>query len=213
VGALEHAFPLGYQEPFPYETLLAFHLGQLGGRERAQVQRQLATDPRWRAHLDSVRYLKLEQVAARQDTADLQRYRLEDAMLFCAAVARTHGAVVQKAMAEKAGKVEGHTWGEWDAHLDRCVYCRRMHRDVQARVAAQAHKLAGELLLRDWLLVSVYRDALEAVTRQLRRAQGLPVDENDASVGTEGATTTTEAHVAGETKVLTGSEAGKGRQP
>src|SRR5262249_59139113 len=61
---------------FPYQELLDYARGRADDATRQRIDGQLKADPRWRAHLESVRYLDLEQLAARQDGEALGRVRV-----------------------------------------------------------------------------------------------------------------------------------------
>jgi hypothetical protein len=168
LDALKRAFPAGTEEPFPYETLLGFLRGELDAPGVERVRTRLATDPRWRAHHDSTRHLNLERVAARQDGRDLHKFSRAQATAFCREVARTDGEVLLPLIRKEKEEAAGRARREWDRHIDRCVYCRRMRRLMQARVIREAHGIpADEPLLRDWLLGRHYREPLARLTRRL----------------------------------------------
>ena len=159
---------------FPYEELLAFFRQDL--RDAAACRRigQLVqTDPRWRAHWESIQHLDLERAAAIQDGKDLREFQARGADAFCKAVAQTDGKIFELHL---VGRSERHpldrwTRKEWDRKVARCVYCRRMRRETYASGQRREGGLpAGEPLLREWLLRDYYADALEEVTQAIRRS-------------------------------------------
>ncbi len=155
-------------EEFPYELLLAFRRGELPEPERSRVAASL-TEARWQAHWESLRHLDLEWAAALQDADDLARFLAALPLTdFCAAVARSEGAVLLEVFQEKKSTPEGGV-PQWEAHVERCVYCRRMQRRAYAR---QAQAKLGEPLARDWLLEGYYADALQRVTEAIRQNPG-----------------------------------------
>lgn len=167
-GGPEHAPPSPTFTPFPYELVLAYCHGELAPSEAAYVAAQLSASARWRAHLDSIQYLALERVAAQHDAEALSRFRAVDPEPFCVEVARTEGEVFWELLDETRDPALGHTPREWNRHVDRCVYCRRMRRGIQARIAREIHGLPpGEPLLREWLLEHRYREVLDQVTVRL----------------------------------------------
>jgi hypothetical protein len=155
------------QAAFPYEQLLAYLRGEpQPAAVRAEVEGNLATNRRWRAHHDSVRHLDLERVAARHDGKALAAFRPPQATPLCAIVAKTRGEPLRLLLGRNTDPIHGHERGEWERHLPRCVYCRRMMRLVQAQVVRDAHQVR-EPLLREWLLEPLYREELERVTAAL----------------------------------------------
>jgi hypothetical protein len=167
--------------------LLAYFRSEMTSPQlRAEIQQRLQTDQRWQAHWDSIRHLDLERAAAQQDAEDLRRY-LESLLgreqaarqaaapgarrqrveiePFCRAVALSDGMilvpVVERRRATRAGDLF-----RWSEHLDECVYCRRMQRQVFAR---RDQEQLGEPLLRDWLLGRHYLPLLDRVTSTLVR--------------------------------------------
>jgi serine/threonine protein kinase len=168
VAVLAQVFPTRPVEPFPYEKLLAFTRGELDAHECDEVRQCLTSDPRWRAHHDSLRYLGLERLAARQDGRDLRHFSVHEATPFCRAVAHSKGEVLLPLLGEEAEASAGWPRSEWDAHADQCVYCRRMRRLMHARrICAENELGADEPLLRDWLLASYYREPLDEITSAL----------------------------------------------
>lgn len=153
---------------FPYEQLLAFSRGQLNRAASDEIQRRVETDPRWRAHYESVRFLDLERLAARQDAKELEGFVAPKDAPFCRSVAQSAGAVLRDLLREGAQRPASQGSEGLREHALRCVYCRRMLRLQQADLARDANGLPpGEKLLREWLLEDAYREALDRVTGQL----------------------------------------------
>jgi DNA-directed RNA polymerase specialized sigma24 family protein len=154
--------------PFPYQELLDYARGRGGDAAKRRIDRQLKADPRWRAHLESVRYLDLEQLAARQDGEALAHFGPDQRTPFCRHVARSAGQVLLRLSSEGEALVEGLPRDDWEKHALDCVYCRRVQRLAHAELARRGAGLGeGEPLLRDWLLGRHYRDRLERVTKEL----------------------------------------------
>jgi hypothetical protein len=153
---------------FPYGLLLAYCRGQLhDAGERARVEQQLASDPRWQAHRDSLRNLDAEMIAAWQDARDLERLAGQAPTEYCREVARSEGRVLLPLVRREGEEAAGRSRREWARHLDGCVYCRRMRRVLYAEERRRAAGLPdGEELLRDWVLRPQYQAALDAVTRR-----------------------------------------------
>jgi hypothetical protein len=156
------------QDALSYEELLAFYRGELDARACAKIKTNLTRSRRWRAHLDSVRSLDLERAAARQDAESLQRFDVANATPFCREVARSRGDVLLRFIRREQETALGEPRAAWDRHVNRCVYCRRTRRLMQARFVCETNDVPeGEPLLREWLLESYYRAALDEVTRKL----------------------------------------------
>jgi hypothetical protein len=151
--------------------LLAYHRRQLRDPvEVAEVEAELSASPRWRAHLESVRFLDLERAAAIQDGADLQAFRVEAAGQLCVYAAVSAGELFARA-ARTPAAVREETRREWARHTQACVYCRRMRRRAVARVEAERAGLPeGEALLREWLLERSYAAALQERTEEIVKA-------------------------------------------
>jgi hypothetical protein len=156
------------QASFPYQQLLAFHRGELADPQvYAAVDERVRKDRRWQAHWDSIRYLDLDRAAAFQDAAELGRFTAAQATPFCNSVAESCGDVFVPLFygANGAGDWDRKAWSQ---HVDRCAYCRRMRRHTHARLQRRDAGLpAGEPLLRDWLLMPRYVEALREATRRL----------------------------------------------
>jgi hypothetical protein len=170
---------------FPFLELLAFVRGDISDpREYARIADLVQGDRRWRAHWESVRSLDLERAAAVQDARDLRTF--DEPTEFCRAVAASGGAVLLPLL---RGQDRAGEWRrrQWDRHLRRCVYCRRMRRQVRARLECEENGLpGGEPLLREWLLEPLYAEALNAVTRRLGPAAAATetlVAAHDTAVG------------------------------
>jgi hypothetical protein len=168
--AVHQMGPAAHQQndTIAYLQILAYYRGELSDpRDCLAVEDQLRSNPRWQAHVESIRYLDLERAAAIQDCADLARYTTDQATPFCRAVAETRGGIFDAMIheTETANKDQRRAWTQ---HADQCVYCRRMRRLAHAR---QQQREAGlpvqELLLRDWLLQPCYLQALRDATRRL----------------------------------------------
>ncbi len=163
---------------FPYEELLAFYRGEVRPSvRRAEIERLVRHDPRWKAHWESIEFLDLERAAAMQDGQDLQQFSLESASEYCRTVARTEGSLFEplvQGLAERdATGLAGR--GEWASHMDDCVYCRRMWRLAHARAVSRRTALPeDELLLREWLLQDYYQHALQEVTEQVKALETPP---------------------------------------
>jgi DNA-directed RNA polymerase specialized sigma24 family protein len=155
-------------EAFPYARLLAYYRHELQDPvEIASIESEVNTSPRWRAHLESVRYLDLERAAASQDGKDLKAFPIDSAGPLCRNVAVSKGEMFVRA-ARYPHALREETRKEWSAHVRICVYCRRMRRGAVARVEAEKAGLgADEPLLREWLLQSYYSEDLARVTRAL----------------------------------------------
>jgi hypothetical protein len=159
---------LQQNDTIAYLQILAYYRGELSDpRACSAVEDQLLRDPRWQAHVESIRHLDLERAAAIQDAADLARFKTAQATPSCRAVAETRGEILEAMLHENetANKDQRRAWTQ---HADQCVYCRRMRRLAHAR---QQQREAGlpvqELLLRDWLLQPCYLQALRDATRRL----------------------------------------------
>jgi hypothetical protein len=197
---LEQGLPAGEQQAFPYELLLRFANDELDAAARAGVQRQLATDPRWRAHHESVRHLKLERLAARRDARALAGFNEDKATPFCLEVARTGGDALLP-LVQRGGEARP----DLQQHVEGCVFCGRMSRLAQARVLAEAHRLPpGEKLLRDWLLEPTYGPALEQVLARLRAAAA-PAPRRQEEGGDASTVIERQAQGDEETVILPGS--------
>ena len=157
-----------HQAVFAYQQILAYYRGELSDpQECAAVEEQLRKDRRWQAHWDSIRYLDLERAAALQDAAELARFTEAQATDFCRAAAEYRGEKFDATMdlGDRARNAVSH---EWDQHVNRCPYCRRMRRLAYAQQQQREAGLPpGELLLRDWLLQPCFLDALREATRRL----------------------------------------------
>ena len=149
-----------------YQLLLAHKQNQLSPQQRELVGEVLRA-PRWQAHYESLRFLDMERAAARQDATDLRRLLEQPSTgwitRFCRAVAGSAGRVLVGVIDDQAATPEGSA-DEWDRHLDRCVYCRRMQRVALAR---EERPRPDEPLLRDRLLEGIYADVLRQVTRRV----------------------------------------------
>jgi hypothetical protein len=172
---------------FPYPELLAFVRGDISDpRVYARITELIHSDRRWRAHWDSVRTLDLERAAAVQDARDLRAFA--ESTPLCRAVAHSRGAVLLPLLQGQDRAADWHR-GRWERHLRHCVYCRRMRRQLRARVQAEENGLPdGEPLLRDWLLEPLYAEALSALTRRLGRSPASPPTEtviagHDTAIG------------------------------
>lgn len=151
-----------------YQTLLAFHQGQLDARSYAAVLQRLAANRRWRAHLDSLRSLDLEEAAAQHDALNLGRFETANATAFCREVAATGGEVLSRFLRRQQDEALGAARPAWDQHVNGCVYCRRMRRLMQAQIVRERNDIPeGERLLRERLLEDLYRAALDRVTQAL----------------------------------------------
>ena len=167
---MQHTTPLD----FPYRELLDYYLGKLtDARLRAEFEKLLQNDPRWKAHWESVRNLDLERAAAVQDAEDLRRFLAHVSARpaaaaprisvrsprittpgvidpFCKAVALSDGMILLPVIQKRAATREGD-WKAWARHVGECVYCRRMQRSVLALQEQRLLDMPGPLL-RDWLL-------------------------------------------------------------
>ena len=156
------------QHSFAFQQILAYYRGDLADpRACAAVEDQLRRDRRWQAHWESIRYLDLERASALQDAIDLAGFGAARATPFCKAVAE-YGTRIFDALIGGADGTAGRTRQEWNRHVDRCAYCRRMRRLAHARQEQREAGLpAGEPLLRDWLLQPCYVEALREATHRL----------------------------------------------
>jgi hypothetical protein len=180
---------------FPYQQLLEYFQGRLNDPKLcADFERNLNSDPRWKAHWESVRHIDMERAAAVQDADDLRRFlahvsarpaaaapriaiktpRVTAATPpsgpgvidpFCKAVAISDGMILVPVVERRAATREGD-WKAWQRHVDECVYCRRMQRSVIALRERQRLDLPGPLL-RDWLLRDLYAPLLDRVTNTI----------------------------------------------
>ncbi len=157
---------------FPYSTLIDFWQNRpVDPALRVQVGQWIENDLRWRAHWQSLRYFDLEQAAAAQDARDLARFPEGRPREFCVFVARSAGRVLEP-LVQGEDAAGGFSRAEWDAETDRCVYCRRMRRRVQAAaVARDAGLPADEPLARDMLLGPLYAAELDAATERVLAAE------------------------------------------
>ena len=162
------------QSTFPYEELLLYYRRELRDPRRcADAKNLVETDPRWKAHFESVEFLDLERAAAIQDGKDLQELLEkwgsgeQEPSYFCLAVAETKGAVFDPLIRGETDRDReiAETGERWTEHVDRCVYCRRMRRLAHARCQRESCKpRIEEPLLRDWLLKDHYSSVLGEVT-------------------------------------------------
>jgi hypothetical protein len=155
---------------FPYERVLAHLRGEVADSQAcAAIEERLGDDHhpdhrRYLAHVDSVRYLELERVAALQDGEDLKRFSEEDVTEFCRALAVRGEEILADLV---AGRARAGDWSrqQWAEHVDCCVYCRRRRRQAHAHAERQKAGLPeDEPLLRDWLLSCYYEEELAQVT-------------------------------------------------
>jgi hypothetical protein len=155
--------PNGGQMEASYEELLAYHRGRLHDPLALQrIEGLVNTSPQIRAHLESVRFLDLERAAATQDAADLGRFDAAQADPMCEESAFTEGVVFQQGATAETRK-------GWARHARTCVFCRRMQRQVLARVEARRAGLPdGQVLLVNWLLDHHYSRLLAAVAQAIR---------------------------------------------
>lgn len=161
------------ETPFPYEELLAYYREELRDPDRcAEIRKLVETDPHWKAHFESVRFLDLERAAAIQDGKDLQKLfeqwklREQEPESFCKEVASTDGKVYKPLIqGGDRARESAKTKERWAEHVDQCVYCRRMRRQAHAKFQReQCDPPIEEPLLRDWLLEDHYVPVLKKAT-------------------------------------------------
>lgn len=158
-------------ERFSYEKLLAFYRGEVSDPQTRATMEELINTPRGKAHWNSIRFLPLEQAAAIHDGKALRLFLETVPTDFCIAVFETRGKLfLRHAPGKKRLKEDKWRQSEWNRHVDECVYCRRMMRQVYAAEERRALQLENhlpkkELLLRDWLLQPYYINALKKAHR------------------------------------------------
>lgn len=153
--------------------LLDYHRGrELRPGRRQRIDELIRRDKRWAAHYESVRFLDLERLAARQDAAELKAFLDDPSRItpYCREVAAGASAVLRDLL---GGGFGARDRGDRQRHVASCVYCRRMMRMAQAQVAREEAELPqGEELLREQLLGRHYRKRLDAATEAVRRSAG-----------------------------------------
>lgn len=159
---------------FPYTRLLAYRRGEITNPiERAEIERRIQTDPRWKAHDDSLKDLDLEMIAAEQDARDLDRFSPAQATNLCRTMAKTQAAVLLPLVKHEADEVGGADGRAWARHFRSCPYCRRMRRHLFDRLSREEMALPDAQLAREWLLDHLYLERLTFLTVCL--SSGVPV--------------------------------------
>lgn len=157
------------QHEFPYEELLAYYRGRIEPSQRAEFQRLVTHDPRWKAHWLSIQQLDLEREAAQQDGVQLRTFLDDPVSELCEQVASQGEQLLSGLLQQNPPpEIAGRPIGQWREHVASCVYCRRMRRRAYSLQLKQQGGLAdSEPLLRDWLLEDYYLEQLNRVTQSL----------------------------------------------